>query len=213
MPNPTLNELFDNPHLADDSSNLVLSSWDTILLQIFSFRHLENLTAANWVSFDFNVSYSSCWGYSLRWGWVLFERTWILSRIHFTMYFIEILVVETKRFVSSTVNVILTRQACGQRSSRTAGSKHQAVGNHFFERFCYVFLISKCRADWDLGLCTTSGLAFGEPQRNGKIRFFLRQNTFPPRILPLRCGSTNTSTEVAHKLRSWSPLHFEIRNI
>ena len=23
------------------------------------------LTAANWVSFDFNVSYSSCWGYSL----------------------------------------------------------------------------------------------------------------------------------------------------
>ena len=28
-------------------------------------RHLGNLTAANWVSFDFNVSYSSCWGYSL----------------------------------------------------------------------------------------------------------------------------------------------------
>ena len=28
-------------------------------------RHLGSLTAANWVSFDFNVSYSSCWGYSL----------------------------------------------------------------------------------------------------------------------------------------------------
>jgi len=28
-------------------------------------RHLETLTAANWVSFDFNVPYSSCWGYSL----------------------------------------------------------------------------------------------------------------------------------------------------
>ena len=27
--------------------------------------HLGSLTAANWVSFDFNVSYSSCWGYSL----------------------------------------------------------------------------------------------------------------------------------------------------
>jgi len=26
---------------------------------------LGSLTAANWVSFDFNVSYSSCWGYSL----------------------------------------------------------------------------------------------------------------------------------------------------
>ena len=23
------------------------------------------MSAANWVSFDFNVSYSSCWGYSL----------------------------------------------------------------------------------------------------------------------------------------------------
>ena len=28
-------------------------------------RHLGSLTAATWVSFDFNVSYSSCWGYSL----------------------------------------------------------------------------------------------------------------------------------------------------
>ena len=28
-------------------------------------RHLGSLTAANWVSFDFNVSYFSCWGYSL----------------------------------------------------------------------------------------------------------------------------------------------------
>ena len=28
-------------------------------------RHLGSLTAANWVSFDFNVSYSSFWGYSL----------------------------------------------------------------------------------------------------------------------------------------------------
>ena len=28
-------------------------------------RHLGSLTAANWVSFDFNVSYSSCKGYSL----------------------------------------------------------------------------------------------------------------------------------------------------
>jgi len=28
-------------------------------------RHLGSLTAANWVSFDFNVAYSSCRGYSL----------------------------------------------------------------------------------------------------------------------------------------------------
>ena len=37
-----------------------------------------------------------------------------------------------------------------------------------------MFLVSKCRADWDLGLCTTSGLTFEELQRNGKIQFFLR---------------------------------------
>ena len=30
-----------------------------------SIRHLGSITAANWVSFDFNDSYSSCWGYSL----------------------------------------------------------------------------------------------------------------------------------------------------
>ena len=28
-------------------------------------RHLGSLTTANWVSFDFNVSWSSCWGQSL----------------------------------------------------------------------------------------------------------------------------------------------------
>ena len=28
-------------------------------------RHLGSLTAANWVSFDFNVAYFSCWRYSL----------------------------------------------------------------------------------------------------------------------------------------------------
>jgi len=86
--------------------------------------------------------------------------------------------VETKQFVGSFVNLILTRQTCGQRSSRAAENKRQALGNYFSERICYMFLISKCREDWDLGLCTTSGLAFGEPQRYGKIRFVLRRNTF-----------------------------------
>ena len=33
-----------------------------------------------------------------------------------------------------------------------------------------MFLISKCRGDLDLGLCTTSGLALEEPKRNGKFR-------------------------------------------
>jgi len=44
---------------------------------------------------------------SLRWGFVFLERTWILSGIQFTTHFIEIFVVETKRFIGSFVHVIL----------------------------------------------------------------------------------------------------------
>jgi len=150
---------------------------------------------------------------TLRWGWVFLERTQILSGIQFTTYFIESFVVETNRFVDSFVNVILTRQTCGQRSSRAAESKRRAIGDYVSERICYMFQISKCRGDRDLGLCTTSGLAFGEPQRNDKFRFFLRRNTFFFRILPSRCGSPNASPEVVHTPRSQSPLHFDFRNI
>jgi len=74
----------------------------------------------------------------LRWGWVFLERTRILSLsgIQFTTHFIKKIVVETKRFVSSTVNVILTRQTCSQRSNRAAESKRRALGNYFFKRIC-----------------------------------------------------------------------------
>jgi len=115
--------------------------------------------------------FSSCL-LRLRWGWVFLERTRILSGIQFTTHFIEFLIVETKRFVGSFVHVILTRQTCGQRSSKAAESKRRALGNYFSERIYFMILISKCRGYWDLGLCTTSGLAIGEPQRNGEIRFF-----------------------------------------
>jgi len=54
----------------------------------------------------------------LRWGCVFLERTRILSEIQFTTHSIEFFVVETKRFVGSFVHVILTRQTCGQRSSK-----------------------------------------------------------------------------------------------
>ena len=156
----------------------------------------------------------------LRWGWAFVERTQILSGIQFTTHFVDFFVEETKRrrrFVGSfqVVNVILTRQTCGQRSSRTAENKRQALGpgNNFSERICYLLLISKCRGDRDLGLCTTSVLAFGDPQRNGRIRFLLRRNTPFSGNLQLRCGSPNASTEVVHRPRFRSPLHFDIRNI
>ena len=92
-----------------------------------------------------------------RWCWVFLERTRILSGIQFTTHFIELFVVETKRFVGSFSNVILTRQTCGQRSSRAGESKRRALGNYFCEWTCYMFLISKCRGDLDLGLCALLG--------------------------------------------------------
>jgi len=147
-----------------------------------------------------------------RWGWVFLERTWILNGIQFTTHFMEIFVVETKWFVGSTLNVILTRQTCGQRSSRTAESKRRALGNYFSERICYMFLISKCRGDWDLGLCTTSGLAFGESQRSGDFReknvFWRRKNrilkvqmiTSPPFRKQLRLADL---TMAEYQVPSW----------
>jgi len=63
------------------------------------------------------------------WVWVFLPR--IVSWIQFTRHFTEFVVVETKQFVSSKINVILTRQTCRQRSSMSAGSKHQALEYYF----------------------------------------------------------------------------------
>ena len=49
--------------------------------------------------------------------------------------FHRIFVVEMKWFVCSTVNVILTRQTCGQRSSRAAESKRRALDIYFSSEF------------------------------------------------------------------------------
>jgi len=77
---------------------------------------------------------------------------------------------ETKRFVGGSVNMILTRQTCGQRSSRAVESKHQTLENYFYERICYMFLISKCRGDWYLVPCTFRVLAKREPLHKGDFR-------------------------------------------
>ena len=69
----------------------------------------------------------------LKWGWVFLERMRILSGIQLTTQLIEFLVVETKRFVGSFVNVIFTRQTCSQRSSRAVESKRRALGSYFSE--------------------------------------------------------------------------------
>ena len=53
-------------------------------------------------------------------------------------------------------------------------SKRWALGNYFSMRICYGFPMSKCRGDWDLGLCTFWVLVVINPQNNVKIRLFLR---------------------------------------
>ena len=77
-------------------------------------------------------------------------------------------------FVGSTVNVILTRQTCSQCSSRAADSKRQELENKFSETICYIFLITKCRGDSDLGRCTFWVLVKRKPLYNAKFWFFLR---------------------------------------
>ena len=87
-----------------------------------------------------------------------------------SLQYIDFFVVETKRFVSSSVNVILMWQTCGQRSSRATESKRRALKNYSSKRICYVLLISKCRGDWCLGLCTFWILAKRKPIRSGDLR-------------------------------------------
>ena len=121
---------------------------------------------------------------------------------------------EAKRFVSSNRNVaLMTRQTCGQRSSMSAGGKRRAIAFEFSIRISYMFLISKCRRESDLGLCTTLQLANKMPLRSG---YFWLKNVFRPQTcqdLPMRCGILFASTEVVHKPSSDSPLYFDIRNI
>ena len=110
----------------------------------------------------------------LRWGWVFLEQTRILIGIQFTRPFVDSVFVETKRFVGSNVNVILTLQTCGQRSCMSAGSKRRALEHYFYERICHMFRVSKWNGDWDLGMCTFRVLAKSELLRNARFRFFLR---------------------------------------
>jgi len=89
-----------------------------------------------------------------RWGWIFLERIRILSGIQFTRHFIKSIVVETKQFVSSNLNVILTQQTCGQRSNSGAESKRRVLETKLTSEFARMLSISKCRADWEPSLYT-----------------------------------------------------------
>jgi len=85
--------------------------------------------------------------------------------------FIEFVVVETKQIVSSNSNVILTRQTCGQRLGMAAGGKRRALAFYVSVRICYMFPMSQCRGESDLGLCMTSVLAKRMRLRSANFRF------------------------------------------
>ena len=129
------------------------------------------------------------------------------------MHFIEFIVVETKQFVGGNINVILTRQTCSQRSSMSAGSKRQGLAIYFCVRIYHMFLIWKSRRQLDLGLCITSVLANRMPPSICKFRQFLRPNMLLNRKSPPRSGFLFASTEVVHRPRSNSLVHFDMRNI
>ena len=111
---------------------------------------------------------------------------------------IEFFFVQTKQFVGSHVNVNLTRQTCSQCSSMSARSKHQALGNKFSVQICYVFLLSKCRGDWDRGLCTFWVLSCRELLRNDKIWFFLWPNTSFLKVVTAKRFSIRKYPKSAH---------------
>jgi len=150
---------------------------------------------------------------AMRWGWFFLEGTRILSGIQFPRHFIEFVVVETKQFVGDNVNVILTRQICGQRSSMSAACKRRALSFYFCVRICHMFLISKCRGESDLGLCTGSVLAKRIPLRSGDFRQFCGQIRFFNRKSPPCSGIVFPNIEVVHRPRSDSSYHFGTRNI
>jgi len=146
----------------------------------------------------------------LRWGWVFLKRMRILSGIQFTTHFIEIFVAETKQFVSSFVNVILIRQTCGQRSNRAAESKRRALENCFSERICYMFLITKCRGDRDLGTVHNFGICVRRTDAQWRLP---KKTCFDAGKIRFCHCAPNARAEVVHRPSSRSPLHFDIRNI
>ena len=143
---------------------------------------------------------------------MLFERMCVFSEIQFTKHFIVIVFVETNKLVRSNSNVMLTQKTWSQRLSRVAGRKRLALAFHFLIRIWYVFLISKCRGESDLGLCMTSELAKRMRLSSGD---FLFQNVFGHKIRRMSALLSRilfASSEVMHRPRSDSLLHFDIKN-
>ena len=155
----------------------------------------------------------SMWIVLLRSGWVFLERARILGEIQFTAHFIGFFVVETKRFVSSFVDVVLMRQACGRRSGGTAEGERQALGDCFSERVCCMCLMSECVGGGRSGSVRGFGTCVWRTAAQWQNLIFPPSKHVCFQKSPLRIGSPNASAEVVHSPRSQSPLHFDVRSI
>jgi len=132
----------------------------------------------------------------LRQGWVSLKCTCVFSGIQSKKHFIEFVFVEPNQLFGRNLNVILTRQTCGESSNISAGSKRRALAFYFSVRICYMFLISKCRGESDHGQRMTSVLGKRMPLRSADFRRIVRRNTFFNRKSALRSGILFASTEV-----------------
>jgi len=92
------------------------------------------------------------------------------------------------------------------------GARH-AHKFYFSVRKSYKFLISDCRGDLDLGLCSSWHLANRMLQRSGRICFHHanRRNSEP--IRALHSGNILARCQELHRRQACSPLQIDIRNL
>jgi len=95
-------------------------------------------------------------------------------------------------------------QGCGQQTPR-------ASILFFHTNLLYVFK-SKCKGEFDLGLCTTLGLAKTKLLRDDDFEHILRPNTFFNQKSPCS-GILSASPKVVHRAILNIPLHFDIQKL
>ena len=110
-------------------------------------------------------------------------------------------------FFDSLVFLYTLGQGCG------LVSKHRALVFYFSVRIWYMFSISKCREEPDLGLCMNLLFAKRMPLRSVDFRLKSVLGRRIRRKLALRSGVFFASTELMHRPGSDSSLPFDIKNI
>ena len=88
-----------------------------------------------------------------------------------------------------------------------------ALSFDFPVRICNVFWISKYRWEWDLSLCTTSGIVKRMPMRSGDFWFQYIFGRKIRRISQVRNNILLISPAVVHRPRSDATLHSDVQKI